>query len=104
PDGAFLTATQLRAVFPHGFDPLSTEQRAELRAQVADLDGDPAARAALRRWLLRTVLEWGDDLAEGQQLPATSLLRAAEHGVHLRPSQALLDVDDANQIRLAIFV
>ena len=104
PDGAFLTAAQLRAVFPHGFDPMGTEQRAELRAQAVDLDDDPVARTALRRWLLGTVLEWGDELAEGQQLPATSLVRAAEHGVHLRPTQALLDVDNANQIRVAVFV
>lgn len=104
PDGAFLTASQLRAVFPHGFDPMPTDQRAELRAQVADVDADPAARAALRQWLLSTVLEWGDDFADGQQLPATSLVRAAEHGVHLRPAQALIDVDDTNKIRVAVFV
>src|SRR5438270_1912779 len=104
PDGAFLTAAQLRAVFPHGFDPMGTAERAELRAQTADLEDDPVARAAVRRWLLGTVLEWGDELAEGQQLPATSLVRAAEHGVHLRPTQALLDVDNANQIRVAVFV
>jgi hypothetical protein len=104
PDGAFLTASQLRGVFPQGFDPMPTEQRAALRAFVADLDAEPAARAGLRAWLLGTVLEWGDQLADGQQLPATSLVRAAEHGVHLRPQQALLDVEDANKIRLAVFV
>jgi hypothetical protein len=103
-DGAFLTPGQLRAVFPHGFDPMPADQRADLRAQVADATTDPASRAALRQWLLATVLEWGDQLAEGQQLPVTSLVRAAEHGVHLRPDQALLDVDDANLIRLAVFV
>lgn len=104
PDGAFLTPGQLRAVFPHGFDPMPADQRADLRAQVADATTDPASRAVLRQWLLATVLEWRDQLAEGQQLPVTSLVRAAEHGVHLRPDQALLDVDDANLIRLAIFV
>jgi hypothetical protein len=103
PDGAFLTPGQLRAAFPHGFDPMPADQRADLRAQVADATTDPASAAALRQWLLATVLEWGDQLAEGQQLPATSLVRAAEHGVHLRPDQALLDVDDANLIRLAVF-
>jgi hypothetical protein len=103
PDGAFLTPGQLRAAFPHGFDPMPADQRADLRAQVADAATDPASGAALRQWLLATVLEWGDQLAEGQQLPATSLVRAAEHGVHLRPDQALLDVDDANLIRLAVF-
>jgi hypothetical protein len=105
PDGAFLTPGQLRAAFPHGFDPMPADQRADLRAQVADAATDPdSSRAALRQWLLATVLEWGDQLAEGQQLPATSLVRAAEHGVHLRPDRALLDVDDANLIRLAVFV
>jgi hypothetical protein len=104
PDGAFLTATVLRGVFPQGFDPMPTEQRAALRAQVADLDGDRGARVVLRQWLLGTVLEWGVDLADGQQLPTTSLVRAAEYGVHLGPTQALLDVDDANQIRVAVFV
>lgn len=104
PDGAFLTPGQLRAVFPHGFDPMPADQRADLRAQVADATADPGTRFALRRWLLATVLEWGDQLAEGQQLPVTSLVRAAEHGVHLRPDEALLDVDDANLIRVAVFV
>jgi hypothetical protein len=104
PDGAFLTPGQLRAAFPHGFDPMPADQRAELRAQAADATTDPASRTPLRQWLLTTVLDWGDQLAEGQQLPATSLVRAAEHGVHLRPDQALLDVDDANLIRLAVFV
>jgi hypothetical protein len=104
PDGAFLTASQLRGVFPHGFDPLANDQRSELRAQLADLDGDPMGRSSLRQWLLSTVLEWGDGLAEHQQLPATSLVRVAEHGVQLRPTLALLDVDDANVIRVAVFV
>jgi hypothetical protein len=103
PDGAFLTSSQLRGVFPHGFDPMPAEQRSELRARVTDLDADAASQPELRRWLLGTVLEWSDDLAEGQQLPATSLVRAAEHGVQLRPTHALLDVDDANKIRLAVF-
>lgn len=104
PDGAFVTPGQLRAVFPHGFDPMPGDQRADLRAQVADATTDPGTRSALRQWLLATVLEWGDQLVEGQQLPVTSLVRAAEHGVHLRPDQALLDVDNANLVRLAVFV
>src|SRR5690348_14169370 len=81
PDGAFLTAGQLRAVFPQGFDPMTSEQRADLRSQVADLDAAPSARAALRDWLLRSVLEWDDALVDGQQLPATSLVRVPQHGV-----------------------
>lgn len=106
PDGAFLTPTELSAVFPHGFEPMPAEQRTELRAQVADLaDGtDQVGRADLRRWLLATVLDWGDELAEGQRLPATATARAAEHGVELRPDQVLLDVDDLNKVRVGVFV
>ena len=90
PDGAFLTPSGLKAVFPHGFDPMPADQRAELRSRVAELSSatnEPGAE--LRQWLLGTVLQWGDALVEGQQLPATSLIRVAEHGVHLRPTAAL---------------
>lgn len=103
PDGAFLTASELSGVFPHGFDPMPAEHRTELRAQVADLDGDATNRAALRQWLLATALDWDDLLADGQRLPATALVRAAEHGVQLRPAEALVDADNANKIRVGVF-
>lgn len=105
PDGAFLTPSGLREAFPHGFDPMPTDQRSDLRGRVTDAVTDPeVGRSALREWLLGTVLEWDDQLVEGQQLPATALVRAAEHGVHLRPDQALVDGDDTNLIRVAVFV
>jgi len=103
PDGAFLTTTELSAVFPHGFEPMPAELRTELRSRVAEVDGDPTSRAALRQWLLESVLDWDDLLADGQRLPATSLVRAAEHGVLLQPVQVLLDVDNANRIRVGVF-
>jgi hypothetical protein len=103
PDGAFLTLTELSAVFTHGFEPMPAEQRTELRSRVADLEDDQPTRAELRRWLLETVLDWDDLLAEDQRLPATSLVRAAEHGVALHPTQALLDVDDPNKVRVGVF-
>ena len=53
PDGAFLTPTGLKAVFPHGFDPMPTDQRAELRSRVAELSSSPTEPGAeLRHWLL----------------------------------------------------
>ena len=104
PDGAFLTVAELAAVFPHGFEPMPAEQRTELRARVADLNNDSAGRSELRRWLLATVLDWDDLLAEDQRLPAASVVRVTEQGVTLRPSQALLDVDEPNKIRLGVFV
>ncbi|MGB3676004.1 MAG: hypothetical protein WA988_16355, partial [Candidatus Nanopelagicales bacterium] len=60
PDGAFLTTTELSAVFPHGFEPMDRDVRTELRARVADLGvvDDPAARFDLRTWLLGSVLDW----------------------------------------------
>lgn len=103
PDGAFLTTTELTAVFPHGFEPMPAEQRTELRSRVADLGDTSAERIELRRWLLATLLDWDDLLAEDQRLPAASLVRVAEQGVAIRPDQALLDVDNPNRIRLGIF-
>jgi hypothetical protein len=103
PDGAFLTVTELAAAFPHGFEPMPAEQRTELRARATDLDDDSAGRSELRRWLLATLLDWDDLLAEDQRLPAASRVRVAEQGVTIRPSQALLDVDDPNKIRLGVF-
>ena len=103
PDGAFLTPTELTAVFPHGFEPMPAEQRTELRARTADLDDDPVGRAALRRWLLETALDWDDLLAEDQRIPPATAVRAAEHGVQLRPNQVLLDVDDATKVRVGVF-
>ncbi len=103
PDGAFLTTTELAATFPHGFEPMPAEQRTELRSRVADLDTDTGARTELRRWLLADVLDWDDLLADGQQIPATALVHAAEHGVMLRPHLALLDADDQTKVRVGVF-
>jgi hypothetical protein len=103
PDGAFLTTTELLAAFPSGFDPMDAVHRTELRARVAELDADPQGGSALRRWLLRTALDWDDQLAEGQRIPVTASVRSAEHGVQLRPDAVLLDVDDPNRVRLGVF-
>jgi hypothetical protein len=104
PDGAFLTTTELAAVFPHGFEPMPADQRTELRARVADLNDGAADRVELRTWLLETALDWGDQLVDGQAIPVTASVRAPEHGVQLRPDLVLLDVDEANKTRLGVFV
>lgn len=104
PDGAFLTTTELAAVFPHGFEPMAVDQRTELRARVADLGTDAAGRSDLRTWLLGTALDWDDQLVDGQAVPATSSVRAPEHGIQLRPDLALLDVENPAKIRLGVFV
>ena len=106
PDGAFLTTSELSAVFPHGFEPMDRELRVELRARVADLDAadDSASRADLRQWLLGAVLDWDDLFAEAQRIPATAAVRAADHGVTLRPTHVLLDVEDPTKVRLGVFV
>lgn len=103
PDGAFLTTTELFAAFPSGFDPMDSELRIELRARVAEIDADSDGRRSLRRWLLEIALDWDDQLAYDQRIPVTATARIAEHGVHLRPDAALLDVDDPNRVRLGIF-
>ena len=107
PDGAFLTATELLAAFPHGFDPMPAEHRTELRAGVADLAGDTAGAAGgggLRRWLLTTALDWGEQLAGGQRVPASVSVRVSDHGIHLAPDAVLLDVEEAARVRLGLFV
>lgn len=103
PDGAFLTTTELLAAFPSGFEPMDAEHRTELRARVAELD-DANGRRELRRWLLEAVLQWDDQLVDGQRIPVTATVRIAEHGVHLRPDAVLVDVDDPNRMRLGLFV
>jgi hypothetical protein len=103
PDGAFLTNTELLAAFPSGFEPMDSEHRTELRARVAELDTDPAIRKELRHWLLAIVLDWDDQLVDGQRIPGTVTARIAEHGVHVRPDAVLLDVDDPNRVRLGVF-
>jgi hypothetical protein len=103
PDGAFVTTTELAAVFPNGFEPMPAEVRTELRSRTAELGDDPVERADLRQWLLSTVLEWDDLLADGQRVPATVSARTAE-GIELRPDHVLLDADDSNRVRLGVFV
>lgn len=104
PDGAFLTTTELAAVFPHGFEPMAADQRTELRARVADLGTDAADRSELRTWLLDTALDWDDQLVDGQAIPATASVRAPEHGIQLRPELVLLDVENPTKVRLGVFV
>jgi hypothetical protein len=104
PDGAFLTTTELLEACPTGFEPMHAEYRTALRARVAELDAERTTRAELRRWLLADVLDWDDQLADGQRIPVTAIARAAEHGVQLRPQAVLLDVDDANRVRVGVFV
>ena len=87
PDGAFLTTTELRAVFPHGFDPMPAEQRTELRARVAELDDDPAGRAGAAPVAARDGAGVGrrsSPTVSGSQPPRRC--GAAEHGVQLRPA------------------
>ncbi|MGB3411186.1 MAG: hypothetical protein WBA45_08300 [Microthrixaceae bacterium] len=104
PDGAFLTTTELTAVLPHGFEPMPPDQRTELRARAADLAEDTTDRTELRSWLLETVLDWDEQLAGGQAIPATAAVRAPEHGIQLRPDQVLIDVDDSTKVRLGVFI
>ncbi|MBV6510428.1 MAG: hypothetical protein JJLCMIEE_03575 [Acidimicrobiales bacterium] len=105
PDGAFLTTSELNATFLHGFEQMDRDLRTELRARAAAATeaGDPTSRRELTRWLLDTALEWDDLLADGQRIPATATVTAADQGVTLRPHYVLLDADDATKIRLGVF-
>jgi hypothetical protein len=90
PDGAFLTTTELAAVFPHGFEPMPADQRTELRARVADL-GPMRRPIRSAHVALGTALDWDDQLVDAG-IPSAASARAPEHGIQLRPDLALLDI------------
>ena len=104
PDGAFLTPQLLKIVFPHGFESLDRAQRLDLQTRVDELGDNPARRAAFRYWFLREFLEWDEQLADGQRIPATLSIPVAEHGAMLRPHLILRDLDDPNRVRVGVFV
>ena len=102
PDGAFLTATELRACFLTASIPC---RRPALRT------ASPCRRSRRRprgsfvvaAMVAHTVLEWDDGLAEDQRLPGTSWSEPPS-AVSDPSLQALLDVDDPNLIRVGVFV
>ncbi|MDE0351656.1 MAG: restriction endonuclease [bacterium] len=65
----------LRRAFPNGLDPTPTEVRAEHKARWYGDEDEESARLADDRtnyieWLLKEVLDWGNDYLSGSALPA----------------------------------
>lgn len=87
--GAFLTLPVLRRVFAHGLEPTTSDQRAAVRAGLADLSTE-AERTAWLRFVLTDLLEYGLQLVEGPAIPASLQHTVPERGVTLRPDFVLM--------------
>ena len=109
PEGAFLTLPILKRRFPNGIPKLESERRALIRERLTHfLDGEGDATARRTAWLRfllqhRDVLDWGNELREDQQVPATYSVNVPEHRLTLRPNAILGDATDTQRARVLVF-
>lgn len=97
--GPFLSLPVLMEAFPSGLDAHDPEHMRVLRQQYAEWQeaqekrkGDPTPRQQWIRWVLSQTLDYDDKvLAEGQAIPQTLQVEAAEHHELLRPDFVLND-------------
>jgi hypothetical protein len=96
--GPFLTLPVVdRAMpsFPNGVAQASAQQRARLRAEVADMLNDRGAtRHAVVTTMLGDILAWGDHLRIDTEIPETLAEPVPEHGLLIRPDFGFHAVDD----------
>jgi hypothetical protein len=84
--GPFLTLPVVQRVFPGGLPPVPAEQRAKVRALVADmLDGYGSTRHALITTVLRDVFDWQHHLRIDAAIPDRLAEPVAEYGLLIRP-------------------
>lgn len=94
PRGQFLTLPVLRSAFPDGLPGLDSEVRRDARERAKTIDfTDPGAATGWLEHLLQDVLEWGDRLRIGPQVPDQLSHYVAEKATALRPEYALLGAD-----------
>lgn len=108
PDGAFLTLPILKRAFPNGIPRLESDRRALVRERLSHFlegGGDATARrTAWLRFLLQHVLDWGTELRDGQQAPATYAVHVPEHRTVIRPHAILADASDAQCAKVLVFL
>ena len=100
--GPFLTLPVVHRVFPNGLPEVPVQQRATVRALVAQMmDDRGASRHAVIATMLRDVFDWQQHLVIDDAMPQTLTEIVADHGVTLRPDFGYFDEteDDAARTR-----
>jgi hypothetical protein len=96
--GPFLTLPVVDRVFPNfpaGIPQAPKDQRAAIRALIAQmLDDRGASRHRVVTAMLRGVFEWGHHLVIDDAVPATLAHLVTDHGVTLRPDFGFFDEAD----------
>ena len=96
--GPFLTLPVAHRVFPNGLPEVPVQQRATVRALVAQMmDDRGTSRHAVITAMLRDVFDWQQHLVIDDAMPQTLTEIVADHGVTLRPDFGYFDEaeDDA---------
>ncbi len=96
--GPFLTLPVAHRVFPNGLPEVPVQQRATVRALIAQMmDDRGASRHAVITAMLRDVFDWQQHLVIDDAIPQTLTEIVADHGVTLRPDFGYFDEteDDA---------
>jgi hypothetical protein len=90
--GPFLTLPVVHRVFPNGLPEVPVQQRAVVRALVAQMmDDRGASRHAVITNMLRDVFDWNQHLVIDDAIPQTLTEIVADHGVTLRPDFGYFD-------------
>ena len=90
--GPFLTLPVVHRVFPNGLPEVPVQQRATVRALVAQMmDDRGASRHAVITSVLRDVFNWQQHLVIDDAVPQTLTEIVADHGVTLRPDFGYFD-------------
>ena len=90
--GPFLTLPVAHRVFPNGLPEVPVQQRATVRALVAQMmDDRGASRHAVITNMLRDVFDWQQHLVTDDAVPQTLTEIVADHGVTLRPDFGYFD-------------
>ena len=93
--GPFLTLPVAHRVFPNGLPEVPVQQRAAVRALVAQMmDDRGASRHAVITAMLRDVFNWQQHLVIDEAMPQTLTEIVADHGITLRPDFGYFDETD----------
>jgi Eco57I restriction-modification methylase/MmeI, target recognition domain len=94
--GPFLSVPVLRRTFPAGLDPIDPSERATLRARHADYFDVPPGERDRDEWIrymLTSLLGWGERLQDDPEALTRFALEVPEHGETITPSFALTGPD-----------